>query len=565
MHEDHRPQFIRFDCKICGKTFSRVPYAYIVQHRIAQCSSCGTRFILDGEEIQAALLEALSEAEQREHTDITAAQPVSLDTARKPAESISANEEPSKSAPAPGPEGHQPLSTEETFDSAIYQEFEQAKSPAAAEPEELTIEERFDISQPRIFDAGHSSEIEEFLDFGDEENLETEEPGIIETRTTGKPFEIKAGEALEIEEPLEPDAEESLEIEEPLEPDAEESLDIEEPLELDAEESLEIEEPLELDAEESLEIEKHLELDAEESLDIEEPLELDAEESLEIEKPLELDEDISPVIAPVLTTAMPDIQQPAEKDPPASLEATLWPDMALPGLVERFADKPSVSQQAETTAAVFTPPETSRPLTGFEPEKEDKIEFARRLSRLIPEGWVKLPQQSAEAPGDGTRAHQEASPEPHPGEGRFQYIICALGDTECAVPVENTTEIGLVPELTRVPNVPGWLLGIANLRGDIVSLVDIKRFLGMGSFDPGINDRIIMLRSRREDLGTAVIVNRIAGMHYVADEDIVMASAGDYASTPYISGVYERDGRSIAVLDIESMLLSDDMQQFQAL
>jgi purine-binding chemotaxis protein CheW len=116
-----------------------------------------------------------------------------------------------------------------------------------------------------------------------------------------------------------------------------------------------------------------------------------------------------------------------------------------------------------------------------------------------------------------------------------------------------------------VPNVPDWLLGIANLRGDIVSLVDIKKFLGMGPFDAGMHDRIIMLRSFNEDLCTAVIVNRIAGMHHVADEDIILNDAGGRDSEPYIGGVYERDGRTIVVLDIERMLLSDDMQQFRAL
>ncbi|RPJ05579.1 MAG: purine-binding chemotaxis protein CheW, partial [Deltaproteobacteria bacterium] len=150
-------------------------------------------------------------------------------------------------------------------------------------------------------------------------------------------------------------------------------------------------------------------------------------------------------------------------------------------------------------------------------------------------------------------------------EGRHQLLVFALGEIEFAVPVEHTTEIGMVPELTRLPHVPEWLLGITNLRGDIVSVVDMKNFLGMGPFDFTGNDRIILLRSLQEDICTAVIVNRIAGMQYVAEEDISRPDAGHQSTEPHIRGVFEMDGRSIAILDIESLLLSDDMQQFRAM
>ncbi|MBM4310078.1 MAG: hypothetical protein FJ119_03910 [Deltaproteobacteria bacterium] len=535
MTDSHFVQFIRVDCKICGRTFRRVPYEHILHHRIAQCSSCGASFILEREELQAALLEALNEAEKKEHAGITAETPVAIDTAREPArESISESEPPAQSElESDVAEKQQGLSTEGTFDFETYQHCEREKGPAIAQPEELTIEEGFEIGAPRILDAGESLEIEEFLDFGGGESIETEElrsPGSIDS--------------LEIEEPQELEAEEALEIEEPQELEAEEALEIEEPQELEAEDSLEIEESQELEAEDSLEIEESQELEAEDSLEIEEPQELEAEDSLEIEEPQELEAEDRPAAEAVQEAAAP--------------------DMPVPAFFDRLADEPCVPQQPEPTAAVSAAREVSRPLTGFEPEKEDKLEFARRLSRLIPEGWVNLPA-SALVPPSGAGAHDETAPAIHPGDQRRQFLIFALDSSEFAVPVENTSEIGLVPEITRVPNVPDWLLGIANLRGDIVSLVDIKKFLGMGPFDAGMHDRIIMLRSFNEDLCTAVVVNRIVGMHHVADEDIIINGAGGRDSEPYIGGVYERDGRTIVILDIESMLLSDDMQQFRAL
>ena len=54
-------------------------------------------------------------------------------------------------------------------------------------------------------------------------------------------------------------------------------------------------------------------------------------------------------------------------------------------------------------------------------------------------------------------------------------------------------------------------------------------------------------------------------MQYVAEEDIIMTDAGQQNTDPHIRGVFEMDERSIAVLDIENLLLSDDMQQFRAM
>ena len=133
------------------------------------------------------------------------------------------------------------------------------------------------------------------------------------------------------------------------------------------------------------------------------------------------------------------------------------------------------------------------------------------------------------------------------------------------MPVENTTEISLVPELTRLPHVPDWLLGIINLRGDIVSVFDMKNFLGMGPVDFGRHDRIILLRSCREDICTAMIVNHIVGMYYVAEQDLIMNEAEQQGTEQHILGVFEINERSIAVLDIDNLLQSDDMQQFRAL
>jgi purine-binding chemotaxis protein CheW len=363
--------------------------------------------------------------------------------------------------------------------------------------------------------------------------------GVAECSSCGLRFTLDREEirAALIEAMDSQDAEDSLDIEENEELDAEGSLDIEENEELDAECSLDIEETEELDAEDSLDIEENEELDAEDSLDIDENEELDAEGSLDIEENL---------TAPTEDASSKPIMEPADAD-------------------ESSDNDSSAPQQPAPPADISPTGEVSRPGAGFEPEKEDKIEFARRLSRLVPEGWVNPSQDYGTVTSSETPLADSTSPDLEQLKDHRQFLVFSLGTAEFAVPVENTTEIGMVPELTRLPHVPGWLLGIINLRGDIVSVFDMKNFLGMGPFDFGRHDRIILLRSCRKDICTAMIVNRIVGMHYVAEKDLIMNEAGQQGTEQHILGVFEMNEQSIAVLDIDNLMQSDDMQQFRAL
>ena len=61
---------------------------------------------------------------------------------------------------------------------------------------------------------------------------------------------------------------------------------------------------------------------------------------------------------------------------------------------------------------------------------------------------------------------------------REQFIRFYLNDILLAIPLKSALEIGHRPVITPLPNLPDWLLGVSNVRGEIVSIVDLKIFLG---------------------------------------------------------------------------------------
>ncbi len=144
-------------------------------------------------------------------------------------------------------------------------------------------------------------------------------------------------------------------------------------------------------------------------------------------------------------------------------------------------------------------------------------------------------------------------------EPEEQYIIFSLGDTECAAKVESVREIERMLEVTRVPRTPVWVEGITNLRGNIVTVVDLRSFMGMAHATPSRASRIIVSRAGEVVMG--LLVDRVSEIRYLRPSAIRSPGAdlgGGLA--PYLRGIYQLDGRLLSVIDIGKVLLCDKMR-----
>ena len=67
---------------------------------------------------------------------------------------------------------------------------------------------------------------------------------------------------------------------------------------------------------------------------------------------------------------------------------------------------------------------------------------------------------------------------------RRLYLTCVVGGETYLVPARSIREVEEVRAVTPVPNTPAWLLGVMNLRGSIVDVADLARFLGLAGAGP---------------------------------------------------------------------------------
>jgi twitching motility protein PilI len=115
--------------------------------------------------------------------------------------------------------------------------------------------------------------------------------------------------------------------------------------------------------------------------------------------------------------------------------------------------------------------------------------------------------------------------------------------------------------LTRVPGSKPWLRGIANVRGQLLTIVDLKAFLGAGRTQADRQVRILLLASR--EVPSAVIVDEVLGFRrFSADDYRREGPATMLRSEHYVTGAYRRGSESWPLFDL--LKLVEDQQFLNA-
>ena len=163
-----------------------------------------------------------------------------------------------------------------------------------------------------------------------------------------------------------------------------------------------------------------------------------------------------------------------------------------------------------------------------------------------------LPQHTDEA----LVSSEEAAEEWDAGQ---QYALVELSGTSLAVETSRASQILVRLPITPVPNTPEFVLGVCNVRGDIYSVVDMRPLLGFPAVDQVArpDPLIILLEGQRCACGATI--EGVSELLRIPDGQIV-APASDI---PFVAGLYRRGQDTVLVLDVEALLQSPEMSQFQ--
>jgi purine-binding chemotaxis protein CheW len=143
-----------------------------------------------------------------------------------------------------------------------------------------------------------------------------------------------------------------------------------------------------------------------------------------------------------------------------------------------------------------------------------------------------------------------------------RFVRFTVGETAYAIGEMFVTELDRVPRITPVPQTPAWLRGVTNLRGEILSVVDLRTYLGLDP-TPAATGRMLVLRLPIEDFSLGLLVDTVDGI--VALEEAAIhppASTLEGTLAPFLKGMATAGDQLIAVLDLERLLRSSDIRQF---
>lgn len=152
------------------------------------------------------------------------------------------------------------------------------------------------------------------------------------------------------------------------------------------------------------------------------------------------------------------------------------------------------------------------------------------------EALVELDQQCRAT--DEARAIDQDS-----AEEQWSGLAYRVGDLYLLSELTEVAEVIVCPPLTRVPATKRWLKGVANIRGTVLPIIDLKAFLGHGNVSRNNKSRVLVMRAGQLSVG--LLVDEVIGRFKIAESQQLPVTDGvpnDIAA--YVDHYYRDEDKS---------------------
>ena len=146
----------------------------------------------------------------------------------------------------------------------------------------------------------------------------------------------------------------------------------------------------------------------------------------------------------------------------------------------------------------------------------------------------------------------------------FQWVTFKLENEVYGVNVMQVQEVLRYTEIAPVPGAPDYVLGIINLRGNVVTVIDTRLKFGLMPAEVTDSSRIIIIEAEKQVVG--ILVDSVAEVVYLKASEIDPApSVGTEESARFIQGVSNRKEDLLILVDLNKLLSDnewDELSQF---
>lgn len=169
---------------------------------------------------------------------------------------------------------------------------------------------------------------------------------------------------------------------------------------------------------------------------------------------------------------------------------------------------------------------------------------------------------------NGSRVNDQAKPQESTAkEENVHLIVFKLGEGHYAIKIEQVKEVTVTPSITRMPRTPDFVQGVANIRGDIIAIVDLEKRFGIrpAPVTEGLNPNVtytLVIEAKEYSIG--VVVKEMPQSLNLAMSKIDRAPSflqDTNIKDNYIEGIAKVNSQLIIVLDMFKILSSDEIKQ----
>jgi purine-binding chemotaxis protein CheW len=137
--------------------------------------------------------------------------------------------------------------------------------------------------------------------------------------------------------------------------------------------------------------------------------------------------------------------------------------------------------------------------------------------------------------------------------GEIEYATFYVGRILMGIDIRATEEINRQLDMTPVPHAPACVRGVVNLRGEVVTVLDLRTILGLEPAAVTLASRNVVVRSESEQVG--LLVDRVADVVTVGADEIETPPANvNGADGRFFRGVCKLESALLVILDVSAVL-----------
>jgi len=142
----------------------------------------------------------------------------------------------------------------------------------------------------------------------------------------------------------------------------------------------------------------------------------------------------------------------------------------------------------------------------------------------------------------------------------LQWVTFRLDNETYGINVMQVQEVLRYTEIAPVPGAPNYVLGIINLRGNVVTVIDTRSRFGLASTELDDSSRIVIIEAEKQVIG--ILVDSVAEVVYLRGSEIDNApSVGTEESAKFIQGVSNRDNELLILVDLDKLLSDEEWME----